>query len=199
MNIQYLILFVLCVCSSISFAEEASGPWPVAIEDSVTLTTGQKVYLPVLENDIGQELKIFDVNTTTVKLGSVEIDEDSQGVYYQSASEFIGEDSFWYAFEDKFGRTNAAQVFVSVLDPEPVEPPEDPYVGWPVATIDTVTISQDETTTIPVLDNDSGLALELIALNEVTVENGSASIQQNKITYTPYLGFTGEDSFFHQL
>jgi len=194
---KYLLVVVSGIFVSALQAENYY-PWPTAVEDNVSLTTNQRVYLPVLENDTGQELEIFDVNTTTVKLGNVEIDEDSQGVYYQSANEFVGEDSFWYAFEDKFGRTNAAQVFVSVLDPEPVDPPEDPYAGWPVATIDTVTISRDETITIPVLENDSGLELNLIALNEVTVEGGSAAIQQNKIIYTPYLGFTGEDSFWYQ-
>jgi hypothetical protein len=182
------------------FAE--NEPWPTSVGDSVTLTADQRVYLPVLDNDIGIELVLFDVNTTTSKLGSVEMDTDKTGVFYQSADGFTGEDSFWYAFEDNLGRTNAAQVIVTVLEPTPVNPPEeveeDLYLGWPVATPDNVTALKDESVVIAVLENDNGLELGLTDVNEVTVSNGSAAIIEDKIEYTPYQGFIGEDSFWYQ-
>ena len=193
---------------TVNSAVANSEAWPTSVEDVVTLTTNQRVYLPVLDNDIGDELLLFDVNTTTVGLGSAEISTDKKGLYYQSASDFIGEDSFWYAFEDNQGRKNATQVFVTVQEPALVEPPvetpvepevpDDEYAGWPVATPDIISMTRDESISIPVLENDSGLELALTAVNEVTVKNGAAVIQDGNIKYTPYLGFTGEDSFWYQ-
>lgn len=177
-----------------------SEAWPVSVEDVVTLTANQRVYLPVLDNDIGDELALFEVNTTTVGLGSAEMSTDKQGVFYQSARDFTGEDSFWYAFEDNQGRTNAAQVFVTVLEETSAEPEltDDLYAGWPVATPDILSTVRDESISIPVLENDDGLELALTAVNEVTVKNGSARINEDNIEYTPYLGFVGEDSFWYQ-
>ena len=201
---KYLCVVAIVTASfTVSSTTAASEAWPISVEDTVTVTANQRVYLPVLDNDIGDELSLFDVNATTVSLGSAEISTDKKGVYYQSDSNFIGDDSFWYAFEDNQGRKNAAQVFVTVLEASaPAEPevdvPVDSYAGWPVATPDIISSTRDESISIPVLENDSGLELALTAVNEVTVKNGSAIIQNRNIEYTPYLGFTGEDSFWYQ-
>jgi len=201
---KYLFVVAMFTASfTVSSAIADSEAWPISVEDTVTVTANQRVYLPVLDNDIGDELSLFDVNATTVSLGSAEISTDKKGVYYQSGSNFIGDDSFWYAFEDNQGRKNATQVFVTVLEASAPTEPEadvsvDSYAGWPVATPDVISSTRDESISIPVLDNDSGLELALTAVNEVTVKNGSAIIQNGKIEYTPYLGFTGEDSFWYQ-
>ena len=199
----YKCLLAIAVVSLANSAYAANEPWPTSVEDTVTLTANQRVYLPVLDNDIGEELVLFDVNTTTVELGSVEINDDKSGVYYQSAAGFVGDDSFWYAFKDNLGRANAAKVSVTVLESdsntgEESEITDDPYAGWPVATPDILTLTLNESMSIPVLDNDYGLELTLSAVNEVTVSNGSAAIVEDKIEYTPYQGFVGEDSFWYQ-
>ena len=121
-----------CTLSSVTITHARAadiGPWPSAVEDQVTLTSDQRIYLPILDNDVGQDLTLFEVNATTVALGSVEMDAAKKAVYYQSAEGFIGEDSFWYAFTDAHGRTNSAKVslnvIASVVTP-PVVPPTDP-------------------------------------------------------------------------
>lgn len=199
--IELLLAGIFLVTFSLgAYAEER--PWPIATEDSATVTSNQRVYLPVLENDIGLELKLFDVDTTTVALGRVEIDSTSKAVYYQSASDYVGPDSFWYAFKDNLGRTNAAQVHLKVIEPvhvEPVEPslPDQDYSGWPAANTDLVTTPKNVSVNVPVLANDVGQELVLLEVNSTTLALGSTVIQGDLVVYTPPNGFTGEDSFWY--
>ena len=168
-----------------------ASPWPTATPDSVTVDSNQRVNLPVLSNDIGTDLRLIEVNTVTVALGSVEMSEDKQTLYYTSATDYSGEDAFWYAFTDSEGRTNSAKVTVDVravgpepvdpepepidpVDPEPVDPeepePTDPsYIGWPTATTDVAETLVDQSVTIDVLGNDIGQSLEIIAVDAGTV------------------------------
>ena len=186
------------------------GPWPSAVEDQVTLTSNQRIYLPVLDNDVGQDLVLFDVNATTVALGSVEMDATKKAVYYQSAADFTGEDSFWYAFTDSHGRTNSAKVSLNVIDSvvvPPVVPPTEPeqpnppteenYDAWPAANADIVSTSKNTSVTVPVLANDVGQDLALIEVNTSTVAAGTAAIQGDSIIYTPGQNYTGQDSFWY--
>ncbi|PID46867.1 MAG: hypothetical protein CSB47_01925 [Proteobacteria bacterium] len=183
---------IACVISSMAISHvSADSPWPVATEDRVTLTSNQRVYIPVLNNDIGQDLAIIDVDSTTVKSGRVEIGADRKAVYYQSAENFTGEDSFWYAFEDNIGRTNAAKVILQVTDDE------DDYDAWPVANVDTASTSQNTSITIPVLANDRGQNLTLSDVDSWTAKGGRAFIQGDSVVYTPRWNFTGEDSFWY--
>lgn len=198
-------LLLMCTLGSVlvSMAKaEDNGPWPTATEDSVTLTSNQRVYLPVLDNDIGQALELIDVNETTVALGRVEIDESKKAVYYRSAEDYVGEDSFWYAFTDHFGRTNAAKVSMKVIEPVvvPPEEPEEPeggFQGWPTANADVVSTSKNTPIDIAVLENDIGFELAIIEVNTSTVKLGRAAIQGDKISYTPPQDFVGEDSFWY--
>lgn len=201
-----------------------ASPWPTATPDSVIVGSNQRVNLPVLSNDIGTDLSLIEVNTVTVALGSVEMSEDKQTLYYTSAIDYVGEDAFWYAFTDNEGRTNSAKVTVDVravepepvdpepepidpVDPEPVDPvepepvepePTDPrYIGWPTATTDVAETWVDQSVTIDVLSNDIGQSLEIIEVDAGTVSGGVAVIDNGKVTYTPRSGYVGADSFWY--
>ena len=206
---KYLLVGALSSAAFTHAHAAEPGPWPTATPDQVTLTSNQRVYLPVLDNDTGQDLVLFDVNTTTVALGSVEMDATKKAVYYQSADGFTGEDSFWYAFEDSYGRTNSAKVSLNVIEavappvvpptvpPVTTEPPTTDYSAWPSANVDIVSTTINTSITVPVLANDVGLDLALIEVNTSTVAGGSAAIQGDSIVYTPFQNFTGEDSFWY--
>jgi hypothetical protein len=195
-----------CTLSSVTITHARAadiGSWPSAVEDIVTLTSNQRVYLPVLDNDVGEDLTLFDVNTTTVSLGSVEMDATKKAVYYQSADNFTGEDSFWYAFTDAHGRTNSAKVSLNVIESvvvPPVVPPAEPegnYDVWPSANTDIVSTEKNTSITVPVLANDVGQDLALIEVNTSTVAAGTATIQGDSIIYSPLQNYTGEDSFWY--
>ena len=217
MKIYKHLSFVTVSCLfAAQFGQSAyASPWPTATPDSVTVSSNQRVNLPVLSNDIGNDLSLIEVNAVTVALGSVQMAEDKKTLYYTSASDYAGEDVFWYAFTDDEGRTNSAKVTLNVrsavvVEPEPVDPtPTDPvdptptepttpsYVGWPTATTDLAETVVNQPVTIDVLSNDIGESLEIIAVDAGTVSGGNALLANAKVTYTPRAGYTGADSFWY--
>ena len=92
--------------------EESNSPWPTATPDYASTVSTQSIAIPVLKNDVGDELKLLEVNATTVGLGKASIINGY--IRYIPPVDFSGQDSFWYNFEDKDGRKNSTQVFVDV-------------------------------------------------------------------------------------
>ena len=139
-----------------------SSPWPTAVVDNVTVNVGQRVYLPVLANDLGDDLSLTDVNATTVQLGSVVVNATRDGVYYTPKAGFIGDDSFWYAFKDNLGRSNATQVFLKVISfgsnqnnntntDNSNQTTNTDYSGWPSANVDATTTAKNTAINVSVL------------------------------------------------
>ena len=191
---MYKCLAAITLCFG-AIQSAQSSPWPVGVADNVSLKTNQRVFIPVLENDEGEELVLTEINTTSVSLGTVEMDAYRKALYYKSAENFTGDDSFWYAFKDSLGRTNATQVFLKVTADEEEE--SENFEAWPTANIDSVSIEKNTVTSIPVLENDVGDRLSLSSVNDWTVEGGRASVQGDNISYTPKTNFVGEDSFWY--
>lgn len=172
----------------------AHASWPVATPDTAEATNSQSITIPVLQNDIGNSLELIEVNTTTQGLGSASITPDKQSVTYQSASGYEGTDTFWYAFKDSEGRTNAAKVTVTVTSDGVTRP-----IEWPTAGYDSAETTADTPIEIDVLANDNGVGLTLTEINTTTVKLGQARITGDgqTITYTPPSGYTGEDEFWY--
>ncbi len=180
------------------------SPWPTGVADNVTVSSGQRVYIPVLSNDNGENLTLTEINTTTVALGKAEMNSSRTALYYTSAPGFTGDDSFWYAFKDNQGRTNSTQVFLKVFSFENNRENEttttttnNNYNGWPTANVDNVSTPKNTSITIAVLDNDIGDRLSLTEVNDWTVKAGRAYIQGDSVVYTPKTGFVGQDSFWY--
>lgn len=169
------------------------SPWPVAIQDQASVLTQQALVIPVIANDIGEKLEIIEVNTTTTSLGSASVSDDKLSIIYQSANGFTGEDTFWYAFKDNQGRTNAAKVTVIVTD-GPAKP-----IEWPTAGSESPEVEFNQPINIAVLDNDQGVGLKITDVNTTTVRLGTASISEDglSIRYTPPEGFSGNDEFWY--
>lgn len=72
---------------------------------------------------------------------------------------------------------------------------------WPVGTDDKVSIVQNWTISIPVLDNDTGSNLTISDFNTTSVAWGSVTISADKKTlhYVPRNNFVGEDEFWYVL
>lgn len=191
-----------------------SSPWPTATPDYVTVNTGQRVYVRVLANDIGDNLSLNEINERTVGLGTVQMNSHRKALYYKSARGFTGNDSFWYAIKDNQGRTNSTQVFVNVIPAPPINTARvesktktrartntkitsSNYSGWPTANIDTAETAMNTAITVAVLANDVGDRLQLSKVNDWTVNGGRAFIQDDEIVYTPKPNYVGEDSFWY--
>lgn len=193
---------LVAVAISVGLIQSAhSSPWPTGVADNVTVNVNQRVYIPILDNDRGDNLRLRDVNTTTVSLGSVQMNSDRTAIYYTPASGFTGDDSFWYSFEDNLGRSNATQVFLKVIafnnNDTTTDSDAADYSGWPSANVDTVTTTKNVAITVPVLDNDRGDRLSLTTVNDWTKKGGRASIRGDSVLYTPKSNYLGEDSFWY--
>ena len=166
-RVSKAVLSVLAACSvSTTFA----SPWPVGTNDEATAVYRQATVIPVIPNDIGDNLYIAEVNTTSLRSGSVSINEDKLSVTYTSAN--ATEDEFWYVLKDDQGRTNAAKVTVSISDNI-----------WPSANADRAEAIYNEVITIPVLDNDSGTDLKLSSANAWSVNQGNVWIDNGELKY----------------
>jgi len=88
--------------------------FPSANEDVVTTSKNTPITVAVLENDRGDRLRLSSVNDWTVKGGRAAIQGNS--IEYRPKADFVGQDSFWYNFEDAKGRANSTQVKITVTD-----------------------------------------------------------------------------------
>lgn len=151
-----------------------ASPWPVGTNDEATAIYRTPTWISVIKNDIGDNLYISEVNTTSKNWGRVSVNADKTSVTYTSAN--ATEDEFWYVLKDDQGRTNAAKVVVSISDNI-----------WPIATSDSAKANYNEAITIPVLNNDSGTELKLVSVNEWSTNQGKVSINaNNELSYKQY-------------
>ncbi|PWR00696.1 Ig-like domain-containing protein [Leucothrix pacifica] len=171
-------------------AEVVSSVWPEAKTDSVDATYDEVVKIPVLDNDIGTNLKVISVNEWSVNQGKAWISSNNE-ISYQQYGEARGkqQDEFWYVFEDQWGRKNSAKVIVSLT--------EKASTAWPTATPDEAVANNGLRVNIPVLENDIGDELKIEATNEWSQNGGKTRIIGDIIRYTPPANFSGTDSFWY--
>lgn len=176
---------------TVNVTEQVRPPqWPSSVGESPEVNYNQPIELAVLDNDQGVGLVLTDVNTTTVKYGSVSISSDGKKLIYTPPQDYAGNDEFWYVFKDAWGRTNAGKVTPVVLEEQTNSP-------WPTATPDYTSTVSTRSIVIPVLKNDLGDGLKIVEVNTTTVEAGKASIRNGYIRYTPPTNFSGQDSFWY--
>lgn len=95
------------------FAHVETGPGPCALEDEVSITVGETVTIPVLDNDEGDALPAT-VELVVPPDGDGSIDPATGGIVYTPLGDFIGTDSFTYRACDDDGRCDSAHVTVTV-------------------------------------------------------------------------------------
>jgi VCBS repeat-containing protein len=111
---------------------------------------------------------------------------------YTPSTNYNGSDSFTFKAND--GTTDSTPATVSIT----VNPVND----GPVANIDTANINEDIARPIPVLDNDTDIDGDSLAVSRILSEpfKGNATINPNgTITYLPTANFFGTDSFSYEI
>ncbi len=173
-------------------------PGPTAEDDHGQTSEDTPVTIDVAANDISSDTSITisssDDATITIitppARGTTEILAGK--VQYIPESNFFGDDRFSYTIAIGGIPSNPATVTITVT------PVNDP----PQANDDVITTPEDTAVTIPVLDNDTDID-DGISPASVTIlsgpANGSAVINDGKITYTPNNGFSGSDTLTYRL
>ena len=158
---------------------------PVAIDDAVTTPDNTAVTIDVLANDNDVDGDTLTIDSITQPItGTAAI--SGTMVVYTPTLDFSGEDSFTYTISDGNGESDTATVMVTVSDVN-VDP---------VANDDTASTAEDTAVTIDVLANDSDADGDTLTVDSVTDSpNGTAVNNGTDVTYTPDIGFLGDDSF----
>ncbi|MFV0360713.1 Ig-like domain-containing protein [Tropicimonas sp.] len=158
---------------------------PDAVADSASTNYETAVTISVLANDSDADGDTLSLSGVTQGAhGSVAI--SGTRVVYTPDTGFSGNDTFSYTISDGNGGTDTATVSVTVA--------EKPNTA-PDAVNDSANVVPGGTVTVDVLANDSdadGDALSIASVGRPS--NGTASIVDGKIVYTPNAGFTGADS-----
>ncbi len=154
----------------------AASAGPVAVNDAATVDAGHAVTVDVLANDGGAALRLTAVG---MPAHGTAADVDGKLVYAAAAG-YAGTDSVTYTETDANGLTASATLALTVL-PAPVTVP------------DAATVAQGGSVLIDVLGNDTGNGLTLRAVTPPA--NGTATLQDGKVRYTPAAGYAGPDTF----
>jgi len=173
--------------ATVSITVNGVNDAPAAIADNAIVpedTTGQ---IRVLANDFDPD---FDALTVTsagpAAHGAVTIVNATE-VKYVPTADYNGSDSFNYTISDGHGGSATARVQVTVT------PVNDP----PIAVNDSVTIKEDSTGTVAVLENDSdpdGDKLVVISVSKPA--HGTATVKDGTYAvYTPAENYRGLDAF----
>lgn len=165
---------------------------PIANDDSETLDEDTALAIDVMTNDIGVGLDAASLVVVQAPAhGSAVVDAGL--IRYVPASDYNGADSFSYRVEDALGQTSNVGTVVLTINP---------INDAPLAVADTAVLESRNAMDINVKGNDSDIDNTLAQLSIVLVTQpvqGSASVINDLVRYTPNSYIRGDDSFSYRL
>ena len=171
--------------------EEIPNYLPDAKDDSTGTSMNEDVTIDVLRNDEG--LNNGPISLSAISEpdnGKITVNED-RTITYSPVKDYLGYDYFEYQVCDYDDECDAAEVKVHVRENNTV----------PIAVDDKVYTHMNESVTVEVLENDSGLD---DGMGQITIPGkpsyGKAEVNSNHtITYTPNYWFEGPDTLTYEL
>ena len=160
---------------------------PLAVPDIVTTTLDTPVTIQVVANDNDPDADVLSLAGVTLPgHGSLLVNPD-RSVVYTPAAGYLGEDGFSYTVGDGRGGTAVGAVSITVGRPN----------AAPVAVADAAVTAAATPVTLDLLANDSDPDADPVTLVGMTMpDHGTlAAGADQRVTYTPYAGFSGEDGF----
>ena len=119
---------------------------------------------------------------------------------------WLGSFDLFAVYNQAFDAAEVKQNFFAGSESSPSSPPSPPSTpatpvnNIPVAVDDSITTKQDTEVNIDVLANDSDADSDNLTVTSVNSgSNGTTEIFDNKIIYTPEVGFSGEDIFTYEI
>jgi large repetitive protein len=151
-----------------------------AANDNVETVAGTPTVIGVLSNDTPGMVAGTLTVTVSPLHGTVTVNPDGT-ITYVPNPEYSGPDSFVYVVQRPDGSTYTATVTLMVK---------------PVATADSVTVTQGVATKIAVLSNDTGTLVPGSVRVVSQPSHGTVTANADgTITYLPDAGYTGDDTF----
>jgi hypothetical protein len=170
--------------------KQYTNHFPIAANDSASVTDGSSVTIDVLANDSdpdGDALAITAVAAPAHGVASIA----GNTIVYTPAAGFIGTDTFRYTVGDGHGGAASASVSVTV-GAAPNRPPH--------AAADSVSTTFGRAVTINVLANDSDPDGDALTIESVTQPSGgNVAIEGTRIVFTPAPGFSGVARFTYTI
>jgi endonuclease I len=179
-------------CSTATVTVTVSAASVVALEDAYE-TEEDKVLVITnhLDNDDVPDNAVVNSVGVEGTIGSVELQNDGN-IKYIPADSFAGEDSFTYTVcnDHETPICSTATIKITVIDE-----------GDPAAVNDEVFMSYGTTslTLSSLLKNDSVIDGAVITSAEATGTGGIVVNEDGTVTYTPEVGFSGDDTFTYTL
>ncbi|WP_425289082.1 Ig-like domain-containing protein [Shewanella xiamenensis] len=160
---------------------------PVANPDSAAIAWNQSIDVNVLANDTDSDGDSLSVNQVISEFGTVTVLAD-QLISYTPAADFIGTDVLVYSITDGKGGTASSELTIVVNgNTAPV-------------TVDDSAATDDRTSLlIDVLSNDTDVDGNTLTLLSVTAQQGTVTIEANKLRYIPKTGFDGVDTVTYRI
>ena len=189
---------------------------PIGISDSFVVDKNSSSILDVLKNDSDLNQDRLLINAiTTPQNGVARIEGDK--IHYQPNIDFIGDDIFSYTPDDGTDRGELVEIKITVIDTNITDYNrnatdnliENPSVDLnekestnhpPISFPDNTSTYFNQPVTILVLDNDTDEDNDTLHISYVSdTQNGSITIRDNRMIYTPNDNFVGEDSFEYSI
>ncbi|WP_430815424.1 putative Ig domain-containing protein [Carboxylicivirga sp. RSCT41] len=172
-----------------------SNEAPTAIDDSYTTSEDRSIVMNVLENDTDPQNNLSNSSLIVIdapSLGTAEVHiTDGTITYTPNANEY-GEDSFTYRICDEGGYCDQATVSITIT----------PVNDAPLVNDDNFTLDEDSNLDLAILENDSDIdgSLNTASLAIITdATNGTLTINDNTINYSPDADYNGSDSFVYSV
>ncbi|QYX66870.1 putative Ig domain-containing protein [Shewanella putrefaciens] len=160
---------------------------PVANPDTASIPWNQSLDVDVLANDTDSDGDALTVTQVTSEFGTAVILANQQ-LSYTPATDFIGTDVLVYSITDGKGGTASSELTVVVSGNTA-----------PTAVNDS-TVTDDRTSLLlDVLSNDSDPDGNALTLVSATAQQGTVSIETNKLRYIPKTGFDGVDTVSYRI
>ncbi|MFB2730100.1 Ig-like domain-containing protein, partial [Shewanella mangrovisoli] len=160
---------------------------PVANPDSAAIAWNQSIDVNVLANDTDSDGDSLSITQVISEFGTATVLAD-QRISYTPAADFIGTDVLVYSITDGKGGTASSELTIVVNgNTAPV-------------TVDDSAATDDRTSLlIDVLSNDTDVDGNTLTLLGVAAQQGTVTIEANKLRYIPKTGFDGVDTVTYRI